>query len=276
MSDISNDLVKAPSAASALGFAWVPYAVGSMCLLALALAASGPVMGRVTSASFRGWLVIRATALAAIAIMLILLADAATEGDGLTALDQPIWSWLIHHRTGFLTAVLTAVTQIGSTVAMAVLAAATVAVLAFRLRRRGEAVLVTVVALGAGALVSISKPLIGRARPPVEFRLVVETNPSFPSGHAVASVAIVGVLAVVLLQPTAGRRWRRAAAAAAGGFVVLIGFSRIYLAVHWTTDVLGGWLIGGGWLILCLTLYRLWQRREQLRRLGASTPISTP
>ncbi len=254
--------VGAPSAVSALGFAWVPYAVASLCLLLLGLQVRRSSRRSVPQ-SFRGWLLVRAGVLGAVAGMLVLLADAATEGDGLTTADRPIWMWLVHHRTGFLTAVLTGITQVGSTVAMAVLAVVAVVILAVRARRRGDAVLVAVVAIGAGALITISKPLVNRLRPPVEFRLVTETNQSFPSGHALASAAIIGVLSGMFLPQLSDRRFRIAVAMVAGLFMGLIGFSRMYLGVHWPTDVLGGWLIAGEWLVLCLTVRRLWMLGTQ-------------
>lgn len=262
--------VDVPGAASALGFAWLPYAVASVCLLLLVLQARRPSR-RSVPGSVRAWLLVRAGVLGAVAVMSILLADAATEGDGLTAADQPIWMWLIHHRTGFLTAVLTGITQVGSTVTMAVAAALVVVVLAVRGKRRGDALLVAVVAIGAGALVAISKPLVNRVRPPLEFRLVTETNQSFPSGHALASAAIIGVLAVMFLPQVTDRRLRIISAVVAVLFVGLIGFSRMYLGVHWPTDVLGGWLIAAGWLVLCLTVRRMWIVRGSYRFLVSDT-----
>lgn len=245
-----------PSHPSALGLAWLPYAVAFLFLIVLRQVRTHRSGAR-DSESIRVWLLVRAGALAAIAVMVVLLSDAASEGDGLTLADQPIWSWLVHHRTGFLTSMLIGITQVGSTVAMGLLAAVVVAFLAVRPGRRGQAMLVAVVAVGAGVLVAVLKASIGRTRPPVNFRLVIETNPSFPSGHALASAAIIGVLAVVFLPRIVGRRLRMVLTVAAVLLVGLIGFSRAYLGVHWPTDVLGGWLIASAWLILCLTVRSL-------------------
>lgn len=254
-----------PGHPSALGLAWLPYAVAFLFLIVLRWTRSHR-SGASVSESIRVWLLVRVGALAAIVVMVVLLSDAATEGDGLTLADQPIWSWLVHHRTGLLTSVLIAITQVGSTVAMGVLAAVVVAVLAARPGRTGEAMLVAVVAIGAGVLVSVLKASIGRTRPPVNLRLVIETNPSFPSGHALASAAIIGVLAVVFLPRIVGRWMRTVLTVAAVMLVGLIGFSRAYLGVHWPTDVLGGWLIACAWLIMCLTVRGLWIRRGGSRR----------
>jgi len=102
-----------------------------------------------------------------------------------------------------------------------------------------------------------------------------ETNESFPSGHALASAAILGVVLVVLL-PLRGRATRIGVLLGVGLFVVAIGLSRLYLGVHWATDVLGGWVTGLAWLALCLTARQLWrQTRGHPERL-VSEPAPPP
>lgn len=252
---------------SGLGLAWVPYAIAMLGLVVLTLLSSRAQPAS-TPETLRGWLLIRVGVLAATGVMSVLLADAATENDGLTVADQPIWTWLVHHRTGLLTTVLIGITQVGSTVAMAVLATVVVVGLALRADRRGDGIFVAVVAIGAGVLVAIFKPLIGRLRPPAAFRLVNETNQSFPSGHALASASILGVLAVLFLPQITDRLIRAAVAMAGVLLIALIGFSRMYLGVHWPTDVLGGWLIATGWLVLCLTVRRLLSETGRPRHTG--------
>lgn len=236
---------------------WGPYAAATLALLGLIAL---PRLRPRHTAQLTEFLVLRGAVLALMALVLALLTDAAAEGDGLTVIDRPIWSALIAQRTPLRTAVATVASDVGSTGVMAVIAGAAVVVLFLR-RRRAEAVLVLVVTAGAGLIVLIAKPIVGRVRPPAEFRLVVESNQSFPSGHAVASAAVLGVLAAVF-APLLHRRWQQLLVRVLAVVAVLtIGLSRLYLGVHWATDVVGGALAGTGWLLLCLTGYAWWCSR---------------
>ena len=142
---------------------------------------------------------------------------------------------------------------------MTIIAAATIVYLLIK-RRFGDAVLVAVVAAGAGLLVRFGKATVGRERPPAEFRLVTETNESFPSGHALASAAILGVVLVVLLPSIPSRAGADRGAGRGGPVWLAIGLSRLYLGVHWATDVIGGWVTGLAWLALCLTVRQVWRQ----------------
>lgn len=261
----------APTAPGA-GSSWIVYAV-----VLLALAAVGTVQlvrsrlrsrGLCGPASFRESALILLTLLALTATVAGLLADAATEGDGLTVIDAPIWAWMVEHRTVILTAMFLAVTAVGSTAGMAVLALIVVGALLRRRARRGDAALVAVVAAGASVLIAVVKPIVGRARPPEQYRLVTETSLSFPSGHATASIAIIGVITVVLLSRVRSGRNRSVTVVLAAILVATIGVSRIYLGAHWSTDVLGGWATGGAWLLACLAVRALVHRHLALVTTG--------
>ena len=222
------------------------------------------------------FVLVRGVILVLLATGIGLLADAAAEGDGLTAIDRPVWAWLINHRTATPIAVAKIITAVGSTVAMGVVAVVAVLLLAIRPATRGEAVLVAAVTAGGGLIVSVAKPIVGRVRPPEEFRLVTETNQSFPSGHAVASIAVLGVLAVVLTSRVSTRSWRAVIRVALAVFVALIGISRLYLGVHWPTDIAGGWIAGLAWLLLCLTIRTIWRTYPVLTRVRQRFNLQHP
>ncbi|WP_460717895.1 phosphatase PAP2 family protein [Nocardia heshunensis] len=167
--------------------------------------------------------------------------------------DSAWLQWFIDHRTDTLTPIAKAISAAGDTVTVAVYSIVACVLLAWR-KHWDQAVLVAVAAAGAGVLTYFGKLLIARDRPPVIDHLVTETNHSYPSGHALGSTVVIGILVAVALARITRRAIRVLLIALATVFVVAVGLSRLYLGVHWPTDILAGWLIGACWLTICLTL----------------------
>jgi membrane-associated protein len=177
----------------------------------------------------------------------IVLADAATEHDGLATHDPTIASDVTTHRSTFLNHAANVASFVGSEASIAVLAAGVLLVLAGR-RRFAEAVVLGVGMAGAAALVLGLKHVVDRARPGATLRLgVPDTTPSFPSGHTSMTAAFVGLL-VWLVWPHLTRTARVVAVGGALLVSLAVGASRIYLGYHWTTDVLAAWLVVTAWL----------------------------
>lgn len=112
---------------------------------------------------------------------------------------------------------------------------------------------------GAAASNFILKLIFHRSRPSLWDTLVVETDYSFPSGHSMISMALITCIVIMLWNT----RWRRISLIAGSLIVLLIGVSRLYLGVHYPTDVLAGWSIGFAWVVLVLVIVR----RASLRSL---------
>ncbi len=112
--------------------------------------------------------------------------------------------------------------------------------------------------IGLALLIPVSKALIGRARPIVDVP-VAETpsNAGYPSGHATTAVVLWGLLALVAL-PAGRRRARPWILAVAIALVVIVGFTRLALGVHYLTDVLAGWGLGVAWLAAMVMAFRAW------------------
>jgi undecaprenyl-diphosphatase len=176
--------------------------------------------------------------------------DAVADPGPLAAADGPIIRWIIDHRSGRLTPAMVEISNLGGTLGMAVLAAIGIAVLLWR-RRYRDALVVLVAAVVAGVLVDGLKNFYARPRPPAATQLVPEQTFALPSGHALGSVVVVGVLAVVVIRTLRSTAHRILVLGAATAVVVAIGVSRLYLGVHWLTDVLAGWALGGAWLAVC-------------------------
>jgi undecaprenyl-diphosphatase len=108
------------------------------------------------------------------------------------------------------------------------------------------------------------KLAVGRLRPVVEQPVAQGGGNSFPSGHSLNSMVCYTALLLVFL-PALRPRWRRAAVLAVGVLVVLVGFSRLALGVHFLSDVIGGWSLGVAWLGLCATAFELLRHHEGRR-----------
>lgn len=121
------------------------------------------------------------------------------------------------------------------------------------LRRRLRSALFFGLAVGgAGLLNQLAKGLFGRERPKLWSSLAPEATFSFPSGHAMGAMALGATLAL-LLWPT---RWRYPMLVSGSLFVFLVGVSRVYLGVHYPSDVLAGWMAGWAWVMgLSAVLY---------------------
>lgn len=175
---------------------------------------------------------------------------------GVPHVDRPFDRYLAEHRTGPLTATMRAVTTVGSPgwVLTAVLVVAAALVVC---RRLLDAAVLLLVVLGADAAEQLAKAVVRRTRPPQPLRVphISAHGLSYPSGHATIAAAGFGMLAVLAAAMT-GRAVLRTVALAVGVLAAgAVGFSRMYLGVHWPTDVLAGWLLAVGWLTVVLRLF---------------------
>ncbi len=112
---------------------------------------------------------------------------------------------------------------------------------------------------GSMAINLILKALFQRDRPQLWERIVTENSYSFPSGHAMASAALA-ISIIVILWPT---RWRWWAVAVGALYMIAIAFTRLYLGVHYPTDIIAGWLMAGAWVVLLAAVVRNWHFTKQ-------------
>ena len=193
-----------------------------------------------------------------------------------TALDRAGTALALATRSPAATVAADVITRLGSFPVVDVLAAGGAFLLWWRTRRflLPAALLITVVE--TGAIVFFAKQLVARSRPPVaELLGAPALDGSFPSGHT-TSGAVVWVLGALFLASTVTARWSRRVVVLAGvGIAAAIGASRVYLGYHWSTDVLGGWLLAAA---ICATAIVFVDRisaaeqPEQLRLSGLVVP----
>jgi undecaprenyl-diphosphatase len=175
-------------------------------------------------------------------------------------------------RTPPLTTFFYLCTLMANTGTIVFITVAVVIVLAIR-RKFAEALLVTVVVAGGQALGTLLKNVIVRARPPALQALIpMPGSYAIPSGHSLAAVLLYGVLAFLLVRALRARGARIAVIAASAVLIGLVGLSRVYLGVHWPSDVLAAWLLGGAWLTLCAVAFLRWRRHAE--RADSATPTA--
>jgi undecaprenyl-diphosphatase len=198
---------------------------------------------------------LQAVGLPLLGALLILAASlwvfgAVTEDllEGSTANDERLADWLHGRATDPFTDVFRAITWLGNVPTLLAVTLLAVGIL-WRRRERTDGVFVALAFLGAQVLSNGMKLGFQRERPFFADPLATESTYSFPSGHALVSLAVYGSIALVLarrLRPAAGL----VVLGVAVGLVAAIGFSRLYLGVHFLSDVFAGYAAGTAWVAL--------------------------
>jgi undecaprenyl-diphosphatase len=198
----------------------------------------------------------------AAALALLLFAWIAIEvlrGHG-AAFDGAVRNAVHAWATPRLTWAMRGITQLGSTVFL--VGAGLLAV--WRLAATGRkhaAVLLAGTALGSEALLQILKLVFHRPRPEAFFGFPNPETYSFPSGHAITACCFWGVLAAILAARSRSPWVKAGLWASASVLAALVGFSRVYLGVHYPTDVLAGYALAVVWVAVVRAGYAVWLRR---------------
>lgn len=157
------------------------------------------------------------------------------------------------------------ITALGGTTVLLLMTLAAAGYLIIDDRRRTA--LFISVAVGGGTLIgNLAKLVVARPRPDLVAHLVEVQTYSFPSGHATSAAVTYLTLGALLARVQPRRRIKAYIIGVALGLTLLVGTSRVYLGVHWPSDVLAGWVLGAGWAMLCWAVARWLQRRRDLER----------
>jgi membrane-associated phospholipid phosphatase len=182
------------------------------------------------------------------AALFLKIADSVRESEAAVRIDGHVMDFVVRHRVGWISQVARAVTVLGSGWVVTIVVLGATALLVRR-HRRGDALFVVLSTVGTAILIVIAKHAIARPRPPAVHRLVSAGGASFPSAHAAQSVACYAALAAVAVTATRSARTRVLVCTAAAAIAAAVGASRVYLGVHFPSDVLSGWLLAAGWLL---------------------------
>jgi len=193
--------------------------------------------------------------------LFLVIAFAIALSAPLAALDASAGTWLHVRATPLVSNAMAVVSFLGAPTTLTIVAVGGSLLLLYR-RRRTEAATLSTVVLGGNLLNFCLKHLIQRGRPVFDDPIFSLPTYSFPSGHAMASTVFYGLLAVYASVNTRQGYAACIGIAAAVFMVALVSFSRIYLGLHYLSDVMAGIAEGIAWLAFCFAALHYIRRRE--------------
>ncbi|WP_059103713.1 phosphatase PAP2 family protein [Shouchella shacheensis] len=196
--------------------------------------------------------------------LLAFIAMALTYGSPfLTTLDYTVLETLAENRLPWVTTVMHGFAFIGGTRMVVVLSVMLIIFFYWRLRYKRELFLFAFVMLSTAAANTLLKQLFQRSRPEIFF-LVEEPSYSFPSGHSMAAMSLYGILIYLLWRHMKARGSKAALLFAGVGMILTMGFSRMYLGVHYFSDVTAGFLCSLS--ILTFSIWAFWKTAPRKRK----------
>lgn len=178
----------------------------------------------------------------------MLIASLKTQ---LIAIDAAVNTWSTSAQTSVVTAIAIAISDLLDTIILLPLTAI-VAMILYARHYRKHAVLLAA-AMGAIALIVQAIKEVVRSPRPTD-GIVPETGFSFPSGHVTSTMVFFGLLTYFAWQQAKGTRTKALSSTLYIAVEALVGFSRVYLNVHWLSDIMGAYLLGAFWLIIFIFL----------------------
>jgi len=182
----------------------------------------------------------------------------------IVSFDSAVISFIQGLESPLLTDIMKFFTFIGSTVSVAVLAMGALFFLYIVLGHRSELILLIAAVLGSNLLFITLKLFFQRARPDLH-RLIEVSGYSFPSGHATNACTLYGILAFLLWRHIPTRLGRTILVIISIIMILTIGISRIYLGVHYPSDIIGGYCISAFWLTVLIWFYQQYKEKQYIQ-----------
>ena len=189
------------------------------------------------------------------------LTEDILTGDPFIRADHWVLDHVLYFRTPAVTHFMTITTYLGGALVIGIGSLFLGAYLLFVKEKLNYAVTYVVAIGGGSVLVSILKAAIRRARPTPQVPVITVGGWSFPSAHSMMSVIFYGMIVYFTMRKVYSWRLRALATTAAGFLIFLIGLSRIYLQVHYLSDVLAGFAGGLFWLTVCITGLEIYTKK---------------
>ena len=192
------------------------------------------------------------------------LLDNVAEGDGIAVADRPVLRFVAAHREPWLVTTMQVISDVGSPAGVGILATVVGVTLAWVRRSWLPLLVAWFGAAGIGMINLAVKGLVSRSRPPAAIAVLGADGYSFPSGHT------IGTTAVWLLSAWMVSRWvirghtsRDLLWIGALVVIVAVGISRVYLGVHFPSDVMAGWTLGAAWSVMIALVVSVWEQSHR-------------
>ena len=169
--------------------------------------------------------------------------------DNISDFDTSIYNVIMSLKSDFMTFIMKAITRFGD--AETLILIAIICLIFIKSKKISGSIAINLASVGL--MNYILKKIIQRPRPPLEFRMVEESSFSFPSGHAMASMAFYGLIIYFINKNMKNKKLKNVICIILSVLIFLIGMSRIYLGVHYASDVIAGFAISIVYLVLYIT-----------------------
>ena len=176
---------------------------------------------------------------------------AGLGADGTLAFDESIRHWVYDHRSPLLSAIFIPVTYMGNWQTITILAAILLAIPA---TRKNIGLPFGLISLSSTVIYKLVKGVFQRPRPELDVRLIPQGGYSFPSGHSMNCIVCFGILIYLIRRYCPNRKAANILSVLLGLLIIGIGTSRVYVGVHFPTDVLGGWSLGLAFLLASIIM----------------------
>jgi undecaprenyl-diphosphatase len=193
------------------------------------------------------------------------IAENVIDSEAIVTIDQEVTHFLFKARNQVVGQIFYLISYLGSQKG-SIIIGAIVSVFLLRQGRKTYFVALWLVLLGVGLSVRYGKLIFHRARP-VDVGFYEETNFSFPSGHSTTAMVLFGMITYFLMRNSRSKQQRIIYLLSGLLIIMLVGFSRIYLGVHFLSDVLGGYLLGATWMIMGITVIEWLSYKKELRNI---------
>lgn len=187
------------------------------------------------------------------------------SGQELSQFDHSVIALIQGFESPTLTLIMKIFTGIGSFPSVFVIAILVSLFLYFVLKHRGELILFGAVVIGTPIINQVLKQFFHRARPDLH-RLIEIGGYSFPSGHAMNAFAVYVIIAYLLWRHIPSRFGRTILIILSTVFILMIGISRIYLGVHYPSDIIGGYFASSFWLTVAIWFFQRYKEKQYDRK----------